>query len=116
MSAADIPEEGLKSKLHSTGSSLFYRAVGRETKPAWGNRIMKDFYDLDYDVPTTSFQLAHKFSSSTKQQYRRLRQDIERSKLQRRKAALPQSQHREVADNRSKTLCLRMKRKQRENP
>lgn len=76
MSAIDIPEEGPKSKLRSTGSSLFYRAVGRETKPAWGNRIVKDFYDLDYNVPTSSFRLGDKWGSSTKQQHRRLREDI----------------------------------------
>jgi hypothetical protein len=50
---------------------------------------VKDFYDLDYDVPTSSFRIGDQFSNAAKQQHRRLRADIERSKLQRRKAALP---------------------------
>jgi hypothetical protein len=57
MSAIDFLEDPPKSKLRSTGSTMFYRAVGRETKPAWGNRIVKDFYDLDYNVPTSSFRI-----------------------------------------------------------
>ena len=39
----------LKDTLKSTRGSFFYRAMGRDTKPAWGNRIVKDFYDLDYN-------------------------------------------------------------------
>lgn len=31
--------------------SIFARAAGREHKAAWGNRFLKDFYDLEYDNP-----------------------------------------------------------------
>jgi hypothetical protein len=37
--------------LRSTGTSLVFRSIGREIKPTWGNRIVKDFNDLSYDVP-----------------------------------------------------------------
>jgi len=45
-----IDKSGLKEALKSTGTSIFYKAVGRDTRPAWGNRIIKDFNDLDYEV------------------------------------------------------------------
>lgn len=76
MKAADFLEEGGKSKLRSTGSSMFYRAVGRETKPAWGNRIVKDFYDLDYNVASTTFKLNENFKSSEDKHKHRIREDI----------------------------------------
>jgi len=39
-----------KDQLRSTRGSFFNRTLGRDTRPAWGNRIVKDFYDLDYDL------------------------------------------------------------------
>lgn len=56
MKISELTDDGassIKEKLKSTGASLFYKAVGRDTKPAWGNRIVKDFNDLDYDIPRT---------------------------------------------------------------
>ena len=40
-----------KESLKTPNASLFAKAVGRERKPVWGNRFLKDFYDLDYDLP-----------------------------------------------------------------
>jgi hypothetical protein len=54
--------DSLKERLKSTGDSLFVRAVGRSTKPAWGNRLVKDFYDLDYDMTSSLAKITEKFT------------------------------------------------------
>jgi hypothetical protein len=46
-------KESLADSLKTPNASLFAKAVGRERKPAWGNRFLKDFYDLDYDLPNS---------------------------------------------------------------
>ncbi len=56
----------LKDNLKSTRGSLFYKAMGRDTKPAWGNRIVKDFYDLDYNPESDLLSNSFKKSSMNK--------------------------------------------------
>ena len=46
---------GISEKAKSTGISLFDRAVGRDSRPTWGNRIYKDVNDLNYDVKVDRF-------------------------------------------------------------
>lgn len=36
--------------FRSTGTSLVFKTVGRNTKPSWSNRIIKDVNDLHYDL------------------------------------------------------------------
>jgi hypothetical protein len=95
---------------------MFYRAVGRETKPAWGNRIVKDFYDLDYEVPTSTFKISERFKDSSARQHRRIREDIQKSKLNRKK--LPAANHSEMLSDRRKTVEVRPNRRSmlRHNP
>lgn len=54
--------DSLEDSLKSTGATLFQKAAGRDTKPAWGNRIVKDFYDLDYDLPGNLASITEKFT------------------------------------------------------
>lgn len=40
----------LKDHLNNVGAtSIFLKAVGRDKKPTWANRFVKDSYDLDYN-------------------------------------------------------------------
>lgn len=97
----------MKDKLKSTGSSLFYRATGRETKPTWGNRIVKDFYDLDYDVKNDMVKFNQNFKSSDVKKQARIRAAIKKSKVARHKIIL--DNHSELLSDRRKTLELRDK-------
>lgn len=38
-------------RFRSTSASIVFKSIGRDIKPFWGNRIIKDFNDLSYDVP-----------------------------------------------------------------
>jgi hypothetical protein len=51
-------------RFRSTGTSLVFRSIGREIKPTWGNRIVKDINDLNYDIPIDFFGKG-KFTKST---------------------------------------------------
>lgn len=54
----------VKDNLKSTRGSVFTRALGRDIQPAWGNRIVKDFYDLDYDTSIDRFSNHNRFKNS----------------------------------------------------
>lgn len=41
--------------FRSTGNSIVFKTVGRDTKPAWSNRFVKDVNDLDYDIDINLF-------------------------------------------------------------
>jgi hypothetical protein len=88
MMSDDSREAGIKEAMKSTGASLFFRSIGRETRPTWGNRIVKDFYDLDYDVQADLFKHTSKFRNSELTKHKKLRADIEKSKISRRKVSL----------------------------
>jgi hypothetical protein len=47
----DKSSDRLALSLKPPAGSVFARAVGREQKPAWGNRFLRDFYDLEYNHP-----------------------------------------------------------------
>lgn len=54
------------------------KAVGRDTKPAWGNRIVKDSYDLEYDIPGDLAKMTEKFiKSPPKRQLKRAKDHLE---------------------------------------
>lgn len=53
-----------KDQMKSTRGSFFVKATGRDTKPAWSNRIVKDFYDLDYQVDRDRFNNINKFKNT----------------------------------------------------
>jgi hypothetical protein len=57
-SSKGTAKASLADSLKPPGGSLFLRSVGRSTRPAWGNRFVKDFYDLDYDLPDPLAKLA----------------------------------------------------------
>jgi len=54
----------LKDQMKSTGASLFFKSIGREVRPSWSNRIIKDFNDLDYDTPQRTIKNLEKFKNS----------------------------------------------------
>ena len=47
--------------MKSTRESQFIKATGRNIKPAWANRFEKDFYDLQYDIPSSLDKMGSKF-------------------------------------------------------
>lgn len=61
--------ESLKQKLKGTDSTIFVKATGRSTKPSWGNRIIKDFYDLDYDISNNLSKISEKFTINDPSKY-----------------------------------------------
>jgi len=65
-----------KDPLKSTRASFFSRAVGRDTRPSWGNRILKDFYDLDYDFTLDRYSNPSQFTNTHQQQKQRLQADL----------------------------------------
>lgn len=50
--------------LKSTRGSFFSRALGRDSRPAWSNRIVKDFNDLDYDTTIDRFSNSTRFKNT----------------------------------------------------
>ena len=54
----------LKKNMKSTRGSFFSKGTGREIAPSWGNRIVKDFNDLDYDVSIDRFSNKNRFKNS----------------------------------------------------
>ena len=54
----------LKKNMKSTRGSFFTKGTGRDIKPSWGNRIVKDFYDLDYDISIDRFSNNNRFKNS----------------------------------------------------
>lgn len=50
--------------FRSTGTSLVFKTVGRNTKPSWSNRIIKDVNDLQYDLDIDIIG-KYKFQSTT---------------------------------------------------
>lgn len=104
-------EEGVKSKLKSTGTSVFQKAVGRQTSAAWGNRIVKDFYDLDYDIPSTLSKLTENFKSKELEQRKRVRADIKKSHLSQKKMSLDVHSHHQTERKRVSNDKPYMKKK-----
>lgn len=56
--------------LRSTGTSLVFKTVGRNTKPYWSNRFIKDVNDLNYNIDIDLFG-KKKFHSTTLDNKRR---------------------------------------------
>lgn len=56
--------------FRSTGTSLVFKTVGRNTKPSWSNRIVKDVNDLQYSINVDLFG-KNKFQSVTLENRRR---------------------------------------------
>ena len=82
MRGSQISEEDCsRSKMRSTGASIFHKAVGRETSANWGNRIVKDFYDLDYDLSSSLTKFNQKFKSNAHTQRGKVRENIRRVQL-----------------------------------
>jgi hypothetical protein len=72
-----------------------------------GNRVVKDFYDLDYEIPSPLQKVSSKFKSSKVQKLNRVRADIKKSKLARQKMIL--ENHSELLSDRRKSLEIRDK-------
>ena len=82
MRGSQISEEDCsRSKMRSTGASIFHRAIGRETSANWGNRIVKDFYDLDYDLSSSLTKFNQKFKNNANAQRGRVRDNIKKVQL-----------------------------------
>ena len=60
----DSRTSSLKDNMKSTRGSFFNKVTGRDNKPSWSNRIVKDFYDLDYDVGVDRFSKINRFKNS----------------------------------------------------
>jgi hypothetical protein len=88
MKRFDFLEEGVKLRLKSTGSSHFYRTTGRDAKPTLGNRILKDFYDLDYLIPSSFSEFSDQFKKKEFKRQSRMRADIKKSKLNSKRLSL----------------------------
>jgi hypothetical protein len=71
-----IDQSAIKETLKSTGTSVFYKAIGRDTRPAWSNRIIKDFNDLDYEVKEDIIKSPGKFLNNDLAKKKRVREDI----------------------------------------
>jgi hypothetical protein len=65
--------ESLADHLKGAGSPLFLKAVGRDTKPVWGNRMVNDFYDLDYDIPSN---ISTRVDSLTKRSAKKIKRVV----------------------------------------
>ena len=50
--------------------------MGREDRPSWGNRFLKDFNDLHYDFAIDRFSNSNKFINSQLLQSDRLKSDL----------------------------------------
>lgn len=80
----------IKDHLKSTRGSFFNRAVGRDTRPVWGNRIVKDFYDLDYDTTSFSFSNPRRFKNTQLLQRQKLKADLAKIITKNKKKANPE--------------------------
>lgn len=50
--------------------------MGRDTRPAWSNRIIKDFNDLNYEVKEDILKSPKKFRNSDLVKKKRVQEDI----------------------------------------
>lgn len=55
MIMSDSRASSAAKNMKSTRGSFFTKATGREVKANWGNRILKDFNDLQYEVSIDRF-------------------------------------------------------------
>ena len=60
--------------MRSTRGSFFSKATGREIRASWGNRIVKDFYDLEYNVGIDRFSNQNKFKNAELVKKRKVQQ------------------------------------------
>lgn len=95
--------ESLEDSLGGTGSALFRKAVGRDTKPAWTNRIVKDFYDLDYDLPDNLAKFTDRPSKQEKWKQSRASSGLSKEPYKRKEDAI---------DNHSEVISARKKPKE----
>ncbi len=85
MNLGDSRSTSEKEQMKSTRGSFFVKATGRDNKPAWGNRIVKDFNDLDYDVERNRFSNISKFKNTEQVKKQKLQTDLRKRKNSRRK-------------------------------
>ena len=88
--------------MRSTRGSFFTKYTGREVKASWGNRVVKDFNDLQYEVSTNRFSKPNSFKNADVLKRRKLQDAINNRRVSRRKisigggspSSLPQSRNR----------------------
>ena len=73
MNLGDSRSTSEKEQMKSTRGSFFVKATGRDNKPAWGNRIVKDFNDLGYDVERNRFSNISKFKNTEQEKRQNLK-------------------------------------------
>lgn len=69
-----------KEQFKSTRGSFFIKATGRDVKPAWSNRIVKDFNDLDYDVQRDHFFNINKFKNTEILKKQKIQADLRKKR------------------------------------
>lgn len=74
-----------KEQLKSTRGSFFLKATGRDVKPPWTNRIIKDFNDLDYDVNTDRFSNINRFTNTALLKKQKIQADLRKKRPSKRR-------------------------------
>jgi hypothetical protein len=69
-----------KEQFKSTRGSFFIKATGRDVRPAWSNRIVKDFNDLDYDVERNRFSSINKFKNTDILKKQKIQADLRKKR------------------------------------
>lgn len=107
MNLADSRSSSNKEQMKSTRGSFFVKATGRDTKPAWTNRIVKDFYDLDYQVDRDRFNNINKFKNTGALRSEKIQNDI-RKRRSRSKVGHGDSTKSKQMSRQEKALSLSM--------
>lgn len=69
-----------KEQFKSTRGSFFIKATGRDVRPAWSNRIVKDFNDLDYDVERNRLSSINKFKNTDILKKQKIQADLRKKR------------------------------------
>ena len=82
-----------KQNMKSTRGSFFTKVTGRDSKPTWGNRIVKDFNDLQYDVSIDRFSKPNRFKNNDLLKRRKVQADLRSRRSSRNKVQASSGPH-----------------------